>query len=151
MIKSTLDNLNDILSKETNELVKKGLGWLKSTDFNNLKDGKHIINDNMFVNIQTYLTKMNADFEAHRKYIDIQYIISGSEYIGVCDYKNCTTTIPYDSVNDIEFLTGYGENHIMDKDDFMILYPNDAHKPSIAIDNPKEVRKAVIKVLYNPQ
>ena len=34
----------------------------------------------------------------------------------------------------------------MNMGDFMILYPNDAHKPSISIDKSEIVRKAVVKV-----
>ena len=101
----------------------------------------------MFVNIQTYMTKDDANYEAHRKYADIQYIISGSEKIGVTDYKTCSTVIAYDEANDIEFLSGTGNDVVLKEGEFVILYPEDAHKPSISINESTQVRKAVVKVL----
>lgn len=130
------------------ENIAEGLKFLLNADFSNLEDGKHILSDTDFVNIQTYTTKSNADFEAHREYIDIQYIISGEEIISVSQYDECKTTIAYNSEKDIEFLSGKGFDNILSEGEFMILYPKDAHKPSISINinNPQTVRKAVVKV-----
>ena len=76
-------------------------------------------------------------------------MIDGEEKVGVVDYSECQNEIPYDSSKDIEFLTCNKEDNyqLLKKGEFLILYPNDAHKPSIAIDNPKRVKKAVVKVL----
>ena len=126
--------------------IKNGLEYLESTDFSKLKDGRYELFGNCYVNIQTYTTKDDADFEAHREFADLQYIISGEEQIGVTDYNNCKTTIDYDPIKDIEFLSGEGAFFTLNEGEFMILYPEDAHKPSIKIDTPKEVRKAVVKI-----
>lgn len=126
--------------------VKQGLQYLLSTDFSAVEDGKYDISDDMYVNIQSYTTKVDADYEAHRKYIDIQYLISGSEKIGIADYDCCRPKIKYDEDNDIEFLSGDGEYVELYEKEFMILYPSDAHKPSISISVPSIVRKAVVKV-----
>ena len=132
--------------KSLDDKVKRGLKYLSSTDFSSVADGKHVLSDDMYVNIQSYTTKVDADFEAHRKYIDIQYIISGSEKIGIADYDCCRTKINYDEDNDIEFLSGDGEYVELYEKEFMILFPSDAHKPSISISVPSFVRKAVVKV-----
>ena len=146
MIKDLLCNYKNY--RELDKNLVKGLEFLSNTDWELINDGKHIISDEIYVNIQTYVTKDDADFEAHREYIDIQYIISGEELIGVTDYKKCETTIPYDKEKDIEFLSGEGFYENLLKGEFMILYPNDSHKPSISIDkkSPQKVRKAVVKV-----
>lgn len=147
MYKEKLSNVN---YSEFSENIQKGLEYLKNADWKALKDGRYEIDgDNIYINIQTYQTKPDADFEAHRKYIDIQYIISGEEKIGVVDYLACTTSIPYNEVNDIEFLKGSGKYYNLKKGEIMILNPEDAHKPSISVDldKPKKVRKAVVKVL----
>ena len=147
MIKDSLNNYDKYTDLSSN--IIKGLKYLKNTDFNLLNDGKYFIDGEiLYVNIQTYITKSNADYEAHRDYADIQYIISGQENIGVTDYTTCSTTIEYNKENDIEFLNGHGDFIKMDTGDFMILYPDDAHKPSISIDikSPQKVRKAVVKV-----
>lgn len=147
MIKDTLTNISKY--NNLSEFLKIGLDYIKNTDFNKLEDGRYSINgEDIYINIQTYKTKENADFEAHRNYVDIQYVISGEEKIGVTDYANCNTTVEYNDDKDIEFLNGVGEYYELKTGDFMILYPTDAHKPSISIDtnNPETVRKAVVKV-----
>lgn len=132
---------------KNNIKINKAIDYIKSTNFSELKDGRIELGDGVWANLQTYLTKENALFEAHRRYIDVQYIISGVEKIGVCDYKTCSEEIPYDEENDIEFLKSNSDNYVfMEQNDFLILYPSDAHKPSISINEPIQVRKLVIKV-----
>lgn len=146
MIKGNISNIENLSNLP--DTIINGLNYIKNTNFSSLKDGKIFIDgENMFVNIQTYMTKEDANYEAHRKYADIQYIISGSEKIGVTDYKTCSTVIAYDEVNDIEFLSGNGNDIILKEGEFLILYPEDAHKPSISISESTQVRKAVVKVL----
>jgi YhcH/YjgK/YiaL family protein len=126
--------------------IKKGLEYIFKTDFSKLEDGRHELFGENYINIQTYTTKDDADFEAHREYVDIQYIISGEEQIGVTSYDNCKTTIEYNPLKDIEFLSGEGTYFTLKEGEFMILYPEDAHKPSIKTDVPSTVRKAVAKI-----
>lgn len=137
--------------KNNNQKINKAIDYLKNTNFNNMPDGKINIDDEIWANLQTYYTKDDALFEAHRKYIDIQFMLAGQEKISVCDYKNCSSAIPYDEEKDIEFLNSSDWKDIeMHTGDFLILYPEDAHKPSISINNEKHhVRKLVIKVPIN--
>ncbi len=139
------------LINENNPKIQKAIEYLKNTNFNNLPDGKINIDNEIWANLQTYYTKEDALFEAHRKYIDIQFMLAGQEKISVCDYKNCTTEIAYDEDKDIEFLTANSWDDIeMKTGDFLILYPENAHKPSISINNDvHHVRKLVIKVPVN--
>lgn len=127
--------------------VKLVLDYIKSATFSALEDGRINITDTIWANLQTYQTKMDALFEAHRKYIDVQYIISGTEKIGVADLKTCQPEIPYDTEKDIEFLNTNKSTYIeMQQGDYLVLYPKDAHKPSISIDESVEVRKLVAKI-----
>ena len=139
------------LINENNPKIQKAIEYLKNTNFNNLPDGKINIDNEIWANLQTYYTKEDALFEAHRKYIDIQFMLAGQEKISVCDYKNCTTEIAYDEDKDIEVLTANSWDDIeMKTGDFLILYPENAHKPSISINNDvHHVRKLVIKVPVN--
>ena len=76
-------------------------------------------------------------------------MIKGEEKIGVVDYDVCTTVEQYNSQKDIEFLDcSENVNYCTLKEgEFLILHPGDAHQPSLAIDNPAFVKKAVVKVL----
>lgn len=145
MIKDNINNYFKYIESFSEDIIK-GFEFILKTDFNDVADGKHIISENIFVNIQTYETKSDADFEAHREYVDIQYIISGEEKIGVVKYADCNPLVPYNKKLDIEFLSGNGEFYPLEQSQFMLLYPEDAHKPSISINSSKTVRKAVVKV-----
>ena len=144
MIKDLIANYKKY--EDISSELKKGLEIIVNADFNSLPDGRHVYSDDIYMNIQTYVTKQDADYEAHRDYADIQYIISGEEKIGVTPYSLCSPKIPYNKDKDIEFLTGEGQYIPLREGEFMILLPKDAHKPSITLDNSCEVRKAVVKV-----
>lgn len=150
MIKDRLANAK--IYYNLSENLKKGFIWLESTDLNRLEDGQYNIDgENVYASIQTYQTKADANYESHRKYIDIQYIIDGKEKIGVTDLGNCTTCINYDENKDLEFYNmNCNEEYIeLSKGQFAIFYPHDAHKPSISIDEQTTVKKVVVKVKIN--
>ena len=87
MIKDNLKYAN--LYYGISEGLKQGFEWLKHNSLENMSDGKYNISENIYANIQSYETKDNALYEAHRKYIDIQYMISGEEFIGQANYLEC--------------------------------------------------------------
>ncbi len=146
MIKDKLENAQIYygLSKD----LETGLKWLKNNNLKNLSDGRYEISDKIYANIQTYETKEDALYEAHRNYIDIQYIVKGEEKIGVTNYSNCETATPYDKEKDIEFLNNMSSEQYIPlyAGEFMLLYPQDAHKPSIRLHKKSNVQKVVVKV-----
>lgn len=147
MIKDKLKNAKIYYSLSEN--IKKGFEWLQNTDLKNIADGKYEIDGlKVYASVQTYKTKLEANYESHRNYIDIQYLIEGSEKIGVTDLENCKTCIEYDFERDLEFYTIDCEDEYINlsEGDFSVFYPHDAHKPSIAIEQPSSVKKVVVKV-----
>ena len=119
------------------------------TNIVSLVDGKYEINGNaIYASVQTYLTKENAKYENHKKYIDIQYMIKGAEKIGVTNIINCKSCNDYDRNLDLEFfdITKTDEYIELDEGSFVTLYPHDAHKPSIYKDKKELVKKVVVKV-----
>ncbi len=89
-------------------------------------------------------------WEAHRRYADIQYIISGEERLGFCDVDSLQISEAYDEAKDAMFLTGEGGSAIAKAGDFMVFLPQDAHKPCIR-PCPETLtnRKIVVKVLLD--
>ncbi len=147
MIVDIIENAQEYYNLSKN--FQKGFEFLKNTDLKNLDNGKYEIDgDNIFVSIQDYNTKPESEgkFEAHKKYADIQFIITGEEKIGFTNVKNCTPTTFYDDTNDIIFLEGKGDFIKAVENTFLIFLPQDAHMPCISIDNSKYVKKAVVKV-----
>ena len=68
MIKDLLKNSKNYYNLSEN--LKIGLEWLENNDLKNIKDGKYIINNNVYAGVQTYITKDEAKYESHKKYID---------------------------------------------------------------------------------
>ena len=101
MIKDILDNAETYYGISEN--LKTGFEWLKNNDLESIKNGRYVINDNVYANVQDYTTKDDALYEAHKEYIDIQYMVKGKELIGISDIKNCKIREPYDSDKDIAF------------------------------------------------
>ena len=132
------------------ENIKKGFEWLKANDLHSLAEGKYeISNDDIYANVQIYETKFDAKYEAHRKYIDIQYVIKGVEKIGVTDINNCETCVEYDENKDLEFYNIKKQEEFVELSEgyFTVFFPQDAHKPSIACGEEKSiVKKVVVKI-----
>ena len=101
-----------------------------------------------FFMIQKYETKDISEglWEAHRKFIDVQYVISGIERIGYKEISGLTETVKYSEESDAAFLQGDGDFLLMGEGMCMILYPQDAHMPGISIDKAVSVVKIVVKL-----
>ena len=86
-----------------------------------------------------------ARLEAHRKYIDIQYVVSGDEWIGWRDLRTCRECgLGYSAEKEIEFYTAAAETWSqVPAGSFAIFFPEDAHAP-LAGEGP--VHKVVMKV-----
>jgi len=115
-------------------------------------DGRYDIDgDNCFALMQTYTTRplAQAMFEAHRRYIDIQFIQAGRETILWSPLTALTqTTQPYAAEKDIAFFAN--PPHWMPINlhagQFTIFFPEDGHAPGIECGGPTEVRKTVLKI-----
>ncbi len=115
----------------------------------NLEVGRHEIDgNNVYLSVQEYTTKLEetAKPEAHKKYIDVQILISGTEKIGYCPIQYTQQYSFYDEEKDIEFLIGEVEFLTATPDKFFIFFPQDAHMPSIAVGEQTSVKKAVFKI-----
>lgn len=147
MIHDTLDHLSRYEGMHPG--VLRGLKFLAETDFSALPDGRaEIDGDNVFANVMTVDTKpMNDTPEAHRKYIDIQYLISGREHIDVGPLEAMTEEVKANPQGDIWFYHGPMDRVTIGDGRFAVLFPGDAHAPGIAAEKPETVRKVVVKVL----
>ena len=88
------------------EKIKDAFDFIKSTDWKNLTPGKYVYNENIYGNLQEYETKrpQDAEFEVHRDYYDIQYVISGEEVMGFGSLDDFKVTKEYDKEKDVHSL-----------------------------------------------
>lgn len=102
----------------------------------------------LYAMTQTYETKPIHDgkLEAHKRHIDIQFILEGEEFIGYAPLKNQTPATPFDAGKDCGFYDGEAWFTLLRKGMFAIFFPEDAHLPGRYTDKKTQVKKIVIKV-----
>jgi biofilm protein TabA len=130
----------------------KAFAYLKSTDLNKITKGKYPIDgDNVFASVTADSTKDygKTNWESHRKYIDIQYVIDGEEKIGVYPVAKATVTKEYDEKRDAANYSADGKLYSATPGTFFIFFPSDAHRPNITPGGNKVDKKIVIKVKYS--
>ena len=66
---------------ETWERIQKAIDCIRSGKLDELAPGRHELFDGAYINVFEYQTKTEGLYEAHRKYIDIHYLIRGCEII----------------------------------------------------------------------
>jgi len=125
-----------------------GFNFLKNHPVEQLKDGKNVIDeDRLFAIVMATegKGKENAVFETHRRYIDIQFTVSGCDTIGWDEKTRCTPDPKgYNLDDDVEFYTDRPTLWIpVSSGRFAVFYPEDAHAP---LGTDAFVRKIVIKV-----
>ncbi|MFY9151227.1 MAG: YhcH/YjgK/YiaL family protein [Prolixibacteraceae bacterium] len=126
-----------------------GFEFLKNTDLSALSNGKHEIRGmEIFALVNEEDTKEHDDcrLEAHRNYADIQYIVSGREYIGYATLGNQPVTQEYFAERDIIFFSGETKPIYLEAGMFVVFFPQDIHRPGMQVDGPEKVKKVVIKV-----
>jgi biofilm protein TabA len=128
---------------------KKAFQFLNREDLKFLLPGKYEIDgEEVFAFVQEYETKevKNVKYEAHQKYIDIQYMLEGSEKMGYFPLKDLSVFLPYNIEEDFMLLDGEKELFLFRNNEFFIFFPEDAHIPSIIASKREKVKKVVIKV-----
>lgn len=140
---------NSGLYKSLHTRFDKAFEYIRETDFSLLVDGKYEIEgENIFALVQEYNTKdaKDAKPEAHKKYIDIQYVHVGAELIGIAPLtdQNIVKSEPQKDITFYESETSFVK---LEAGMFAIFFPSDLHMPGILETQPANVKKIVMKVL----
>lgn len=143
---------------ENHSLYPFGEAWETAFDFlktvtPEMEDKKYTLQgDDLFAGVSSYNTKARnaAKLETHRKYVDIQVLISGSEIFEVFQKQELTVSEPYNPEKDAEFYQVPAEpcaQITMNPGQFIVFFPEDAHMPCLMTGNmPGPVKKVVIKL-----
>jgi YhcH/YjgK/YiaL family protein len=129
----------------------KAFLFLRDHDLSTLELKKYEIDGtDLYAPLSEYMSKdeENARYEAHRKYIDIQYVVSGKELIGIAPISQQKEILePYNEEKDIMFVTvNQVTNYHALPDRFFIFFPGDLHRPGLKDGENSPVRKVVVKV-----
>lgn len=140
---------NSHLYSGLGERIDKVFAYLKETDFSIIELGKYEIDgENIFALVNEYNTKDETEgkLEAHKKYIDVQFVAKGSELMGYAPLEIQKVIDDYNEQNDITFFSGDKSFIQVDEGMFAIFFPTDVHLPGIKVNKKSYVKKIVIKV-----
>ncbi len=131
--------------------IERALAYVRENGAS-LADGKVFLDgEKLYVSIQSYRTKPREEckYEAHRRYIDIQYIIEGKEIIAVTDAAGLKERAPYSEEKDVVFFEDgkKGDELVLCAGDYVVVFPDDVHMPKVQAGEPSDVKKAVVKIL----
>ena len=129
----------------------KAFHYLKTADLHSLEVGRHEIDgDNVFALRADYMSKEKHEvpFETHKKYVDLQYLISGIEIMSITSEINKAEIImPYDETIDKEFMAiDESPHYVATPDKFFLFFPSDLHRTDIKLFENSPVKKIVVKI-----
>ena len=162
MIFDTLQHAD--LYRGLSEYLDIAFEYLANADFTGAEESTvEIDGTRVYAMIQPYRTASDEgrEYEAHRRYIDLQYVHAGRETMICRNLEDLEVTVPYDREKDVclysltktasgkaQDLPYLGGTEVrMNAGDFVVLFPVDAHVPKIMTLAPSDVVKVVVKVL----
>ncbi len=128
--------------------LDRALTFLAETDFSQVANGRvELEGDEVFANVMDCSTVPdNPTPEGHQTYIDVQYLIEGEEIIRVVPLCEAGEPIESHPDKDLWLYRSPGVPCPIGSGRFLVLFPTDAHAPNIAVDQPRQNRKCVVKV-----
>ena len=131
---SSIDKLQFAKQYQLNKAVwDKAFAYLKTTDLKTLANGRHVIDGDNVYGIVTEAPTKDYDktaFESHRKYIDLQFVITGEENMAKAPLASVTVSKPYNETTDLANYTGDGKIYTVPAGTFILFFPTDAHRPN---------------------
>lgn len=148
MIYDKIDNIDTYLG--ISEDIRVGLEYLRDV-MPDIAEGTYQINPRVKAIVSEYMTKESNEngYEAHREYIDIQYLLVGKEKICCVPLEYLKEIKPYNKEKDAAFYEATNnkpQELLLGNGYFAILFPQDGHMPQLCVDKPMKVKKVVIKI-----
>lgn len=113
-------------------------------------NGRIDITEDCYAIVSGYETasRDNKEYESHRKYIDVQMLIAGEEYIEIAPIDKLRVSKEYSAEKDVMFFSNdvAGDNLVLEPGKAVILMPDCGHMPGVACNEPKTVKKVVVKI-----
>ena len=129
-------------------LIPSDMAKLVDSLMNNFVPKRYNFDGGKFANAEEYETKLSSRFEAHRKMVDVQIIVSGTELIHFAPINdNFVVEEPYDEMRDIMFMTGEVKDTVLLRaGEACVIGPELAHMPGMAVNGSTHVQKIVLKI-----
>lgn len=146
------DNLSNIsLYKGLSDDVHAGLAFLQQAK-PDLACGVYQLNSRVKAIVSEYETKLVNEYgyEAHKKFIDIQYVLRGEEKVCFSPIERLRENKLYSEEIDAAFYSAdikhQPSNISLLPGYFDIFFPQDGHMPQLCVEKPQLIKKIVVKV-----
>jgi biofilm protein TabA len=150
--------INTLKQQTQGERLQKALDFLQNTDLAAIfekvtleqKQKVEIEGKDLFAMFQAYETKPdeNVKMEAHRHYLDVQYIFEGSERILLASQTDVMEGGEYNAEKDVILPKVLAYSHlVLRTGEAVVLFPPDIHGPGAQTTALGLVKKVVVKVL----
>ena len=129
-------------------LIPSDMAKLVETLMNDFVPKRYDFDGGRFANAEEYETKLSSKFEAHRKMVDIQIVVSGTELINFAPITDeFQVEQEYDHKKDIMFMTGEVKDTVLLRaGEACVIGPELAHMPGMAVNGSSHVKKIVLKI-----
>lgn len=124
--------------------------FLERPDLKQLAVGKHVIDDNAYAVVEKSPSQPpeSVQFEAHRKYIDVHYMLAGQSTTGFAPIEKLKVITRYQEESD-EATYHVPATYTKVKlypGKFAVFFPGGGHMPNCHLDGPHDLHKVVVKV-----
>lgn len=129
--------------------VVRAIEFLRERFTPTLADGRYELDgDRLFALVQRYETRLFDDcvWEAHRRYLDVQFVAAGVERMGVAHISRMHEVQPYSPERDVTLFHGDGDFFTVEAGGLAVFFPHDVHMPQLAAGAKALVHKVVVKV-----
>ena len=132
----------------SSDAVNAIINFITKNDLKAINCGRYDINEDLYVNIFESTTKEDDGvFEEHREYVDIHYLINGTEIIKYETEDNFEPLSEYDIKDDYQLFRINTDKLLkMNEGDFAIFFTREKHKPALISDVSCKIKKAVFKL-----
>lgn len=142
---------SDYKSQGLHPVLLKVIDFLKETDFSDIGPGEYELEGrDIFYQVHEIVTEEleKRSPESHKEYIDCQFVVKGEEKIGTTRLKDSYSVKEYFENRDLIFYQSVeDEGYIHAVEGCVsVFFPEDVHKPQIAVKEPADEKKVVVKI-----
>lgn len=129
----------------------EAFNFIKTHNLNQLVPGTYVIDSNNVIGTVSEVAPKNmndVNWEAHRNFNDLQYIIKGKAKMGITSISDpgAKVTVPYTGADNETFSVEGGKYYDAEPGTFFIFSPQEIHRPAFKVEGYDTIKKIVIKV-----
>lgn len=127
--------------------------FLERPDLKSLPVSRHELGSQVYAMIDksASLPPEKVEFEVHRKYIDVHYMISGQVTTGFAPVEKLRLHTPYDEKSEaaMYYVPASYTKVKLYPGDFAVFFPGGGHMPNCHLDGVHDLHKVVVKVPHD--